>query len=378
MNRLFKSQSSFEMTISLPRRKIYKITVDNIYHKYYYQPMMRNISIGILDKDPHYVKAFMSVVALEHKGFVVGARGVCKRDCPKDVDVCIRFEPYEESAHEACEKAFWPVCGRYAGVSAILSEARAFVIDRRASASGAGRSQPFRTSVEVFPDRALLCVYACAGGLGTSAAAIGIGRELARYRGEQALYLSLEDAEDPGLFPAGLQAMRAEEVLYRYLRILNNMGADGVHNERIAFEELFSAAAARDEYGLRRLAPDDGLCCLAGLAAGELYMFLRHFAAALGLTRLVLDFGTRLYSLASFASMLEEEEAFFIEALPVDEDGVRKRKKIVENEATSISAVFPCCPEDVRIVGNGTDIGLANAFGLAVKEVCDRIMGDAL
>jgi len=287
-----------------------------------------------------------------------------------------------------------------------LNEARAFAIDRKAKAGGAVRSggaggrivgegggtvvgegaagRPYGRmplpagGAEAFPSGTLLCVYACAGGLGTSAAAIGIGRELARYRGEKALYLSLEDAEDPGLFPAGVQAMRAEETLYRYLRILNNRDAERALDGMKSFEELFSAAAACDEYGLRRLAPDEGLCSLAGLTAGELYLFLKHFAAALGLTRIVLDFGAKLYSLAAFASALDDEEAFFIEALSADEDGARKRKKIVETEAASIAAAFPCCPEDVRRLGEGTDVGLANAFGLAVKDVCDKIVGDAL
>ena len=100
---------------------------------------MKNISICILDNDAHYVKAFMSVVALEHAGFVVGARSVCNGECAKNVDVCIRFEPCVGGAQGSCEKAFQPGCGRHAGVSAILSEARAFAIDRKAKAHGAGR-----------------------------------------------------------------------------------------------------------------------------------------------------------------------------------------------------------------------------------------------
>jgi len=171
--------------------------------------------------------------------------------------------------------------------------------------------------------------------------------------------------------------MRAEEALYRYLRIMNRRGIEKDEGGQRAFEELFSAAAARDEYGLYRLAPDEGLGSLAGLSAGELYMFLWRFASALGLTRIVLDFGTKLYSLVLFASILDEE-AFFIEALSADEDGARKRRKIAGTETSSIEAAFPCCPEDVRKLGDGTDVGLANAFGLAVKEVCDRITGDAL
>ena len=332
---------------------------------------MKNFAVCILDKDIHYAKAFMKVVAMEHEGFTVGTRSACGEGCRDECDVCIGFGA-ADGARGSCEKAYEPSCGKYAGAAAILSEARRFVLDRTASYGNAAAEHMRNASREgaaAFEPDTLLCVHAFAGGLGTSCAAIGVGRELARYRGEQVLYLSLEDAEDAGLYPAGLRAMRAEEALYRYLRLLNTgAGKEG-------FDRLFGAAFVRDEYGLFRLAPDEGTGSLAGQAPGELYLFISHAAGALGLTRAVLDFGTRLNFLKMFAAQLRREEALFIEIRAEGKAGLRPRPALFKEESL-LKAAFPVCYEDVRRREGYTDVGIANAFGLAVKELCDRIMGD--
>ena len=343
--------------------------------------MKKNITICILDKDIHYVKAFISEVALSHEGFSVvvpGGRAGTKPspDCSaankecRGADVCIRFEP-DMAGQGVCDKAFVPNCGKFAGVSAILKEGKAFVFDRM-GAKAPGRGPACFQEIDPVPAGKLICVYAYSGGIGASVSAIGIGRELARYRSEQVLYLSLEDIEDPGLFPNSLQAMRAEETLYRYSRLLNNRA------EPEMFERLFCAAAAKDEYGLYRLAPDDGRSRLAGLVPGELYRFLAYSISALGLTHVVLDFGTRLGNLSEFTELFEEGDLFLIEAVSPEESGAGKRKGIFEDVRQSLPAVFSYCEEDIRFVEGKTEISLMNAFGLAIKDVCDRVTGDIL
>lgn len=331
---------------------------------------MRNYTICILDKDIHYAKAFIKAVVVDHAGFNIGVRNVCSENCARNVDVCIGFG-IKDAAWGSCDKAFEPRCGKYAGVSAILNEAKKFVIDmamvcREGQARYSGKA--CQRGAAHFEAGTVICVYACAGGLGTSCAAIGIGRELARYRSEQVMYFSLEDAEDTGLFPSGLTAMCAEEALYRYLRLLNA----GSENE--GFEQLFRAAAAYDEYGLYRFAPDEGTGSLSGLMPEELYLFLKRITDALRLKRIVLDFGTRLHFLAAFAALLEIEEAYFIEIRPEEVERIRKGRSLFSEEKL-MTAAFPFCDEDVRQRGVYTDVGIANAFGLAVKEMCDRIVG---
>ena len=333
---------------------------------------MNNYVVCILDKDIHYAKAFMKVVALEHAGFTVSTRSACSEGCAGEIDVCIGFGAAEKE-RESCPKAFEPPCGKYAGVSAILKEARAFVIDRISSGGNEPMLYPkgfCHIGDSSFGAGALLCVYAYAGGLGTSCAAIGIGRELARYRGESVVYLSLEDVEDLFLFPVGSRAMRAEEILYRYLRLLNTgAGQEG-------FSRLFDTAFCRDEYGLFRLAPDEGPGSLAVLSPEDLYTFLIYITGALRLTRVVLDFGTRLNFLRMFSGLLKPDEAIFIEAIPEGKEARTKRPLFQEEK--NLTAAFPICEEDVRRQGGYTDVGIANAFGLAVKEICDRIAGDIL
>jgi len=333
---------------------------------------MKNYNVCIFDKDIHYAKAFMKVVAVEHADFSVVTRSSCGECGAKDIDVCVGFGE-RDAARGLCEKSFEPACGKYAGVAAILNEARKFAFDSGTPLTNNANRYGITEKNEDkwrLASGSLVCVYAFAGGVGTSCSAIGIGRELARYRGEQILYLSLEDAEDPGLFPAGLSAMRAEETLYRYLRLLNT-GAG-----REGFEKLFRAAAARDEYGLYRLAPDERAGSLANLEPGELYSFLSHAFTSLGLTRLVLDFGTRLNFLKMFAPLSEREEAFYIEVKSAGESYARTRQALFSDEQ-ALTAAFPLCVEDIRQNAGHTDIGLANAFGLAVKDICDSITGDA-
>ena len=326
---------------------------------------MNNYVVCILDKDIHYAKAFMKVVALEHAGFTVRTRSACSEGCAGEIDVCVGFGATGKE-RESCPKAFEPPCGKYAGVSAILKEAGAFVIDR--IGPGGKEAALYPKGFWHMGAGTLLCVYAYAGGLGTSCAAIGIGRELARYRGESVIYLSLEDVEDLFLFPVGLRAMRAEEILYRYLRLLNTgAGQEG-------FLRLFDTALRRDEYGLFRLAPDEGPGSLAGLSPEELYTFLTHITGALGLTRVVLDFGTRLNFLKVFSGLMKPDEALFLEVIPEGREAGTGR--FLFQAEKSLTAAFPICEEDVRRQGGYTDVGIANAFGLAVKELCDRILGD--
>ena len=329
---------------------------------------MKTYNVCILDKDIHYAKAFMKAVALEHEGFSVGMRSVCGEGCEGGTDVCLSFAA-GCAAQGSCEKAFEPACGKYAGAAAILSEAKKFILDRgTGSGDGAARRAGIACNAEAsdLPERALLCVHSYAGGIGTSCAAIGIGRELARYRDERVLYLSLEDVEDPGLYPPEIRAMRAEEALYRYLRLLNSdAGPEG-------FERLFRAGLARDEYGLYRLAPDESTGGVACLAPEELYMFLAGMVRAAGLTVLVLDFGTRLRFLKAFSAVPDRDEALFIEVRREGSEEARRAREMFSGERV-INAVLPVCHEDVRHRDGHTDVGIANAFGLAVKETCDRI-----
>ena len=333
---------------------------------------MKNYNVCLFDKDIHYAAAFMKVVAIEHPGYNVDIRGECGEGCSDDFDVCIGFG-ISGGARASCEKAFEPGCGRYAGAAAILSEARKFILDRT-DAYGIAAAKLVkgtgREAVTYFDPESLVCVHSFAGGLGTSCAAIGIGRELARYRGEQVAYLSLEDAEDAGLYPASLRAMRAEEALYRYLRLINTgTGQEG-------FDKLFSAAFARDEYRLFRLAPDELTNSLAGLAPGELYLFLNYIYRALGLCRIVLDFGTRLNYLKQFAAFPAGTETLIIEVRQKERNYPETAKSLFKDDKC-FAAVFNVCDEDVRRQGGYTEVGIANSFGLSVKEACDRILGDA-
>lgn len=324
--------------------------------------MKKSISVCILDKDAQYKKSFMSVIAAEHPGYSVTARSICGGDCSGETDVCIRFESCVDGSMGSCEKAFRPSCGRYAGVSEILREAKVFALGKI--------TERCSETLPVFPDVSplhpgtLLCLFSSAGGAGTSVAAIGIGRELSRYRGEQVLYLSLEDIEDPSLFPSGLDSMRMEETLYQYFRILKK------GNGASALNRLFTFAAMRDEYGLYRLAPDLGLCSLSGLGPSDLYSFLAQIAGALNLNRIVLDFGTRLHFLASFADLADEDGPLFVH---VQKQGTGKG--YFSGGLFSPETVISHRADMTRKPVNEGEISLADDLGYEIRTLCDRILG---
>ena len=337
--------------------------------------MMNSISICIIEKDARYIDAFINTVALCHPGYAVTGRNVCGGECPENIDACICFEPCTVKEEDPgvdggrCEKSFVPSCGKYAGVSRILGEARAFILGREeVSERGPGRASETQYFHRPFEQGALVVVFSRAGGAGASTAAVGIGRELARYRGDSVLYLSHEDIEDAGLFPYGVHAMGMGETLYRYLRIADSKA------EPESFVRLFRAAAGRDEYKLYRFCPDDNLNRLACLSPAELYIFLKRACSALKLTRIVLDFGTRLQSLRAFIAQLEEGEAVFVEVCADEKRVAGKKNSIPDEGIQPLRASFPYCEEDIKNVDGHTEVGLANNFGLAVKEVCDRIL----
>ena len=324
--------------------------------------MKKSISVCILDKDAQYKKSFMSVIAAEHHGYTITARSICDGDCSGETDVCIRFESCMDGSMGSCGKAFRPSCGRYAGVSAILHEAKAFALGKKTELYG--------ETLSAFPDISplnpgtLLCLFSDAGGAGTSVTAIGIGRELSRYRGEQVLYLSLEDIEDSILFPSGLGSMRVEETLYQYFRIIKKeAGAN-------ALSRLFAFAAMRDEYGLYRFAPDIGLCSLSGLESSDLYSFLVQIANALNLTRIVLDFGTRLHFLLSFADLAGEDGPLFIH---VQKQGTGKG--CFSGGLFSFENIISYRADMAHKPGNKGEISLADEFGHEIRTLCDRILG---
>ena len=329
---------------------------------------MNDITICVLDKDLQYLKAFMSIIAADHVGYTLRAKTVCSGDCGDSVDVCVRFEPCAGGSEETCDKVIQPVCGKYAGVSAILCEARTFLLDKKMGYSGETASALPASEKWIQRDTlcsgSLICIYALEGGAGASVTAIGVAREFSRYRGDRVLYLSLEDVEDKGLYSANLGAMQASEILYRYFRIINT-GAD-----TDALDRLFRTSIKSDEYGLYRVAPDEGLNSMAALSTGDFLSLLTGIISSLELTRVVLDFGTRLRFLSLIDDFTEDDEALFVR--------IRKQGSDEKNcikEPKSIEAIFSRYDIALHKPGTESEICLTGTFGYEIKDLCDRVSG---
>ncbi|MCL2492624.1 MAG: hypothetical protein FWF33_01110 [Clostridiales bacterium] len=346
---------------------------------------MKRISICIAGEERQYGERFARVVALDHPGFMLILREDCK-DCREEADVCLSSVPgrpgcvkyvafakwdeepasFPEPGREGQRQTRSPKIPKYAGASAILSAARRIALardweqnaDRRTPDAAVGSLPPPVSGTFV-------CVYAFSGGIGTSAAAIGITREMARYRGKKALYLSLEEVESRAFAPPEHEGpMRAEAFLFHYLRFKRS-GASAAE-----LQGLMQAAFRQDSYGAYRLGPDAGVSSLSGLEPGKFAALLADIERALSIDLFVLDFGTRIRSLQMFLDLCE---AFCVEVRSAERPGAAQDRLLAE----TAPAVFvnPSCPEDVRDDGRTIEVSIANAFGLAVKEVCDQIPG---
>jgi hypothetical protein len=335
-----------------------------------------------MDRDEEFVRAFVRAAALDHPGFDITVRGACGADCAREFDVCLCAKDAQVSCGKPLILGNRQPCGdpagekhpsiyKYAGVSAILAEVRRLTFDRLFLEGDAGAGGE-KIPANLPRGGALICAYSLQGGAGTSCCAIGVGRELARYRDKKTLYLSLEDYESKALSPGGGAGMRAEEMLYRYFRLTNRETPDG------AYYGLLQTAFAPDAYGLLRLKPDRGFNSLSALGVPTLCTLLALALPACEAEMTVLDFGTRLRFLKAFSDVTEP---VFLEvrreaAVP-DAEVWADGENLFGPDVPRVAAEIPFCPEDVYGAGGHVEVSLANTFGLAIKETADRLLSTA-
>jgi hypothetical protein len=304
---------------------------------------MRNISLCILNQEEGWNQAFLRAAALDHPGFSVTFKLGCGEDCARNYDACL---PITGTEPAPCPCTFVSASGRYAGVTALLAEAKIFAASRLLGTAAVSGDFAMLSALGEPDGARIVCVHARAGGAGASCAAIGIGRELARYRDAKAVYLCLTDLESAALLPAVCEAaMPAETLLYRCRRLA------GRGEDTAALETLIRAAALPDEYGLLRFGAGRGVNAFSALTAPELAGLIVLLERAVGPAFFVLDFGTRQRLLEDFCEICE---AACVEAS---------------------RAVFPECPEDIRTVEGRIGVSLTNAFGSQIKKWCDSLLG---
>ncbi|MDR0876282.1 MAG: hypothetical protein LBN12_08750 [Clostridiales Family XIII bacterium] len=321
---------------------------------------MKNISLCILNHDAGWAKAFLRAASLDHPGFSVTFRiGCC--ECTQEYDACLNLTGKDAVT---CPCVSVPPCGKHGGATALLAAANAFAVLRnRGQAMTAGAFPVFLEAGKMDEAR-MVCVHARAGGMGASCVSIGIGREMARYRDVKSIYLCLTDRESPALLPESCAAaMPAEALLFRSLRLQNRDGKLGDPDDTSALSALIRAAVLPDEYGLLRLGVDQGLNALSSLTAQEALGLIGLMNKAVGPACFVLDFGTRGRLLDGFCEICD----------PIIFEVMREGRS-EEVFATEDCLLFPECPEDIRRLGDRTDVALANAFGLKIKEICDTVL----
>ncbi|MDR1272593.1 MAG: hypothetical protein LBK04_06390 [Clostridiales Family XIII bacterium] len=375
---------------------------------------MKILEICLADEDKKYMEAFAAEVARAHTGVSLTlARGGSVSIRPQGKSVLITSESlYEKTAKptgpeatasfpvlvlasEPGRSGFSPASVgpsahralpeknsiyRYAGATAILGAARKLFADTFHPKSPGYGFAGLHNSVAArgladflaspYPssengELSLICVFSSEGGVGASAAAIGIAKELSAYRGKKVLYMSFEDIENVELAAGTDDSMVfASEFMYACLA--------GKAKE-ISF---------RDDHGVFRFRPDRGLNPFAGVDAETAVHVVGLAAAGAGADTVVLDFGAAIIRLAEFCDLVpsclirvterESEESPAV----TDEENEEDRywwELLGADPGKRFRASLPYCKEDVRRTSSGVVISLSNEFGMAVKEICDRL-----
>ena len=356
---------------------------------------MKPISLCIIDTDSEYANTFARIVALDYKGINISVVIIDFERSPSiDLEEIPENDIYLVSENIGMVEAFIEkniskivflcdnkVCSdkevtrvfRFDGVNHIMNLVRNFFFNNRLNRV----SHSHQNSIELpktsfnFPmlnDENLILSFSISGGVGLSSSAIGIGRELSRYRNKKTMYLSLENFENSYLCTSSLHnSISGEEFLYKYYRASKN----GFDEETT--DMLIRLAISTDEYGLFRFKPDIGSNSMSSLDINSLSEILSVLENSLKLDVIIIDVGTRVDILKRIIEVftpicifLTEEDSgeFAMEMLDyLTEDYVTKRHVFS----------MPNCHDEVIKNGKNIEISLSNEFGFAIKGICDKI-----
>jgi len=342
---------------------------------------MKRLFINIAGADREYLEAFSETVAAEYPSYAIGICDVCE-GCMRDCDVCLNLLP-ENGYYGAdgnipgfgCSKSVRGL-DPYAGVSALLSKLREIVSESETNTVERddglpGFSEPIpKEKLLTINTRQGLCVSLCfsfSGGTGTSCVSLAIARELSRYRDKKTLLLCLDEFEQAALCAdESATGLTQSEMLYRYQRLFAKAPTDD------SVAKFLTNSVYADEYGVLRLKRDTGVSAFSGLSACVLEHILEEYRRALNLGAIVLDLGKRLRTVEAISDGIN---VLCVEIRPETEQSEREDAIFPESAVRTYVFENQYCTDDIIKEGNAVKIGLSNSFGLAIKKLCDKLVG---
>lgn len=277
-----------------------------------------------------------------------------------------------------------PAVEKYSGCDCILSQIRRIFAEKSGKSIALGIGGTNQGNIEI------LHFFSPEGGAGTSSIALGVARELSRYRGKQVFYLSVEPFECPSLC-AGSQPssdIGLTEYLFHFLR-----------GDMQRLEKLLKLTLMTDAYGVRRFKPIHGANALRELNQQDFMRFLQTIAADGEIDALLIDWGCdydrfRLNApsdgiaiiVARAGSMKAPDDPRWRQMI-AEGIGFPGTTYFVLNQTETLEECgvaagtkddvicIADCAEDFNRTGNSLEIGLSNAFGLGIKALVDQITG---
>ena len=349
---------------------------------------MKNISICIIDSDSDFQNAFINAVILDFRGINISALKFDSSMSPLSSREIVEHDIFLISDSIELDDSFLNsyiskilflsdtehnnseglnCMYRFSGVENIISTAKQMILSNRLLLI----DETTTKNLDFHPldDEGLILFFSLSGGVGVSSAAIGVGRELARYRDKKTMYISLEDFENNNLCTSEIFFTNSQEqFLYQFFRFLNS----GLASEII--QSIIIDSVGVDEYGLYRLKPDTGVNSFSTLDITSLLAVLYKIKSVLNLDFLILDFGTRIGFLAKF---LEVFDSFCICIVDGEERALEESEIFnLVGGSTNNKMCFsiPNCHEDFIKTGKDIEISLSSEFGSAMKKLCDKIL----
>lgn len=350
---------------------------------------MKNISICLIDTDSEFEKTFAKTVSLDYSGYfitviefdIANVQPLSHRDISShDIFLISEKIPLEESFLNSYISRIIFLCDsndnikekancifRYAGVEKIILLAKNMVLTNRLVLSP--NHVTSKSQFYDIPDESLMLLFSTIGGVGLSSAAIGIGRELSRYRNKKIMYISLEDFENSKLCASKINNHPSlEEFLYRFYRF------EKEGRSQPEMEMLVRNSVGIDEYGMYRIKPDNGMNSISTLDVNSLSLILSHLKQALSLDYFILDVGTRITFLTY---LMEVYDPLCIYISDDAKNGVNEdivNHIIGDYVSKKISVALPNCHNDFIKTGDEIEISLSGEFGFAIKGICDKIL----
>lgn len=210
------------------------------------------------------------------------------------------------------------------------------------------------------------------GGAGTSSIALGVARQLSRYKEKRVLYLSFEDFESDELYENKEESTKNSNDIVYYL----------LQGRSDAVVDFFERFTFKDEYGVERLSPSSMRNELSSLNITELHNLLSIIWGTGRYEYIILDLGNNLNErtkvlceLSTYLLLIDHATSiknFAIDIIKVELEAIKPDLNIIQVMNHGNELAREDYDEKIFIIEEQSkEISLANSFGISIKNIVE-------